>query len=217
MDFDILRRTMIDTQIRTWDVLDPRVLAIVTEVKRELFVPTAYRHLAFADYAMPIAHGEHMWTPKMEARVLQELDLREHHRVLEIGTGTGHMAALMARLSGMVHSVEDRADLSQMAEGHLRVQGIHNVQLHVGDGSCGWAGHAPYDAICVTGSLPVLPEAFKEQLAVGGRLVAIIGKGPAMRAQRISRTQQDVYETAVLFETEVTPLRHAPLHGRFVF
>ncbi|PKY11667.1 protein-L-isoaspartate O-methyltransferase [Acidithiobacillus marinus] len=217
MDFDTLRRTMIDTQIRTWDVLDPRVLAIVTEVKRELFVPTAYRHLAFADFAMPIAHGEYMWTPKMEARVLQELDLQENHRVLEIGTGTGYLTALLARLAGMVHSIEDRSDLAQQAESHLRVQDIHNAQIHVGDGSAGWDRHAPYDAICITGSLPVLPDIFKEQLAVGGRLLAIVGTGPAMRMRRITRTQQDTYESSDLFETEVPPLRHTPAPRPFVF
>ncbi|MBN2678782.1 protein-L-isoaspartate O-methyltransferase [Acidithiobacillus montserratensis] len=217
MDFDTLRRTMIDTQIRTWDVLDPRVLAIVTEVKRELFIPTAYRHLAFADFAMPIAHGEYMWTPKMEARVLQELDLHENHRVLEIGTGTGYLTALLARLAGMVHSIEDRSDLAQQAESHLRVQGIHNAQIHVGDGSTGWARHAPYDAICITGSLPVLPEVFKEQLAVGGRLLAIVGTGPAMHMRRITRTRLDTYESSDLFETEVPPLRHPPVPRPFVF
>ncbi len=217
MDFDTLRRTMIDTQIRTWDVLEPRVLASVAAVRRELFVPVAYRHLAFADFALPIAHGEVMWTPKMEARVLQELDLREQDRVLEIGTGSGYLTALIASLAGMVHSVEDRADLSQQAEGHLRVQGIHNAHLHVGDGSAGWAASAPYDAICITGSLPSLPAAFKEQLAVGGRMIAIIGSGPAMHMRRITHTQQDVFESIELFETEIPALRHKAAPGRFVF
>lgn len=217
MDFDTLRRTMIDTQIRTWDVLDPRVLATVAEVRRELFVPTPYRHLAFADYALPLPHGEVMWTPKMEARVLQELDLREQDRVLEIGTGSGYMTALLARMAAMVHSVEDRNELSQSAEGHLRVQGVHNVHLHVGDGAAGWAAHAPYDAICITGSLPTLPAAFKEQLAVGGRLIAILGTGHAMRVRRITRSQPDVFESVELFETEIPPLRHQAPASRFVF
>ncbi|MCL5956523.1 MAG: protein-L-isoaspartate O-methyltransferase, partial [Gammaproteobacteria bacterium] len=130
MDFDILRRTMIDTQIRTWDVLDPRVLNAVAQVKREDFVAAPYRHLAFADFTLPLAHGETMWSPKMEARVVQELDLREQDRVLEIGTGSGYLTALMAQLAGMVHSVEDRADLSRTAADHLRTQGVQNACLH---------------------------------------------------------------------------------------
>ena len=217
MDFDTLRRTMIDTQIRTWEVLDPRVLGTVAHVKREFFVPTAYRHLAFADFNLPLEHGEIMWTPKMEARVLQELDLREHDRVLEIGTGSGYLTALMARLAGMVHSIEDRAGFSQMAEGRLRAQGVHNAHLHIGDGANGWAAHAPYDAICITGSLPVLPDSFKAQLAVGGRLIAILGTGPAMRVRRISHSQPGIFESVELFETEIPPLRHPPLPARFVF
>ena len=217
MDFDILRRTMIDTQIRTWDVLDPRVLGTVAQVKREFFVPTPYRHLAFADFNLPLGHGEIMWTPKMEARVLQELDLHEPDRVLEIGTGSGYLTALMAQLAGMVHSVEDRADLSRTAEGHLRVQGVQNAHLHIGDGSNGWVSNAPYDAICITGSLPMLPDAFKEQLAVGGRLIAILGTGPAMRVRRIFHSQPGIFESSELFETEVLPLRHKPLPVGFVF
>lgn len=217
MDFDALRRTMIDTQIRTWDVLDPRVLGTVAQVKREFFVPTPYRHLAFADFNLPLGHGEIMWTPKMEARVLQELDLHEPDRVLEIGTGSGYLTALMAQLAGMVHSVEDRAELSRTAEGHLRMQGVQNAHLHIGDGSNGWVSNAPYDAICITGSLPVLPDAFKEQLAVGGRLIAILGTGPAMRVRRIFHSQPGIFESSELFETEVPPLRHKPLPVGFVF
>ena len=217
MDFDILRRTMIDTQIRTWDVLDPRVLGTVAQVKREFFVPTPYRHLAFADFNLPLGHGEVMWTPKMEARVLQELDLHEPDRVLEIGTGSGYLTALMAQLAGMVHSVEDRAELSRTAEGHLRVQGVQNAHLHIGDGSNGWVSNAPYDAICITGSLPVLPNAFKEQLAVGGRLIAILGTGPAMRVRRIFHSQPGIFESSELFETEIPPLRHHLLPVGFIF
>lgn len=217
MDFDALRRTMIDSQIRTWDVLDPRVLGTVAQVKRELFVPTPYRHLAFADFNLPLGHGEIMWTPKMEARVLQELDLHEPDRVLEIGTGSGYLTALMAQLAGMVHSVEDRAEFSRTPEGHLRMQGVQNAHLHIGDGSNGWVSHAPYDAICVTGSLPVLPDAFKEQLAVGGRLIAILGTGPAMRVRRIFHSQPGIFESSELFETEIPPLRHQPLPVGFVF
>ena len=217
MDFDILRRTMIDTQIRTWDVLDPRVLNAVAQVKREDFVAAPYRHLAFADFTMPLAHGETMWSPKMEARVVQELDLREQDRVLEIGTGSGYLTALMAQLAGMVHSVEDRADLSRTAGNHLRIQGIQNACLYIGDGSEGWADNAPYDAICITGSLPVLPDIFKQQLTVGGRLVAILGTGPAMGVRRILHSRPGVFESSELFETEIPPLRHQPLPAHFVF
>ncbi|MBU2808545.1 protein-L-isoaspartate O-methyltransferase [Acidithiobacillus ferrooxidans F221] len=217
MDFDILRRTMIDSQIRTWDVLDPRVLNAVAQVKREDFVAAPYRHLAFADFTLPLAHGETMWSPKMEARVVQELDLREQDRVLEIGTGSGYLTALMAQLAGMVHSVEDRADLSRTAEDHLRTQGVQNACLHIGDGSEGWVDNAPYDAICITGSLPALPDIFKQQLTVGGRLVAILGTGPAMGVRRILHSRPGVFESSELFETEIPPLRHRPLPAHFVF
>ncbi|MHB1706369.1 MAG: protein-L-isoaspartate O-methyltransferase family protein [Acidithiobacillus sp.] len=217
MDFDALRRTMIESQIRTWEVLDPRVLATVAQVKREDFVPTPLRHLAFVDFNIPLGYGEVMWTPKMEARVLQELDLQLQDRVLEVGTGSGYFTALLAKMAGMVHSVEDRADLARPVEGRLQVHGIHNARIAVGDASAGWAQHAPYDAICLTGSLPSLPEAFKEQLAVGGRLIAILGEAPAMTVRRIVQIRPGVFETSDLFETEIPPLRHRAGPPPFIF
>ncbi|MGC9128352.1 MAG: protein-L-isoaspartate O-methyltransferase family protein [Acidithiobacillus sp.] len=208
MSYDTLRQTMIDTQIRTWDVLDPKVLQAVATTRREIFVPTALRHLAFADFCIPLGQGEVMWTPKMEARVLQELDLNGSDRVLEIGTGSGYFAALLARLAGVVHTVEDRADLLRPVEGRLHSEGIQGVHLHQGDGSMGWAAHAPYDAICITGSLPRLPEIFLEQLGPGGRLIAIIGSGAVMEVLRLQKDERGVLRRESLFETQIPPLRH---------
>jgi len=217
MSYDALRQTMIDTQIRTWDVLDPKVLRAVATTRREIFVPTALRHLAFADFCIPLGQGDLMWTPKMEARVLQELDLDGTDRVLEIGTGSGYFAALMARLAGVVHSVEDRADLLRPVEGRLHSEGIQNVQLHQGDGSMGWVAHAPYDAICITGSLPYLPEAFVEQLNPGGRLIAIVGSGAVMETLRIQKDEKGVLRRESLFETQIPPLRHHLSRPSFQF
>ncbi len=208
MRYDTLRQTMIDTQIRTWEVLDPRILSSLAEIKREIFVPTPFRHLAFADFQIPLDHGEQMWTPKMEARVLQELDLNPKDRILEIGTGSGYLTALLAHLGGMVHSVEDHADLLRTAEGRLHLQGVQNIHLHHGDGSEGWAAHAPYDAICITGSLPTLPAAFLEQLGPGGRMVAILGTSPVMRVRLHVRDRGATVRQTDLFETEIRPLRH---------
>lgn len=208
MSYDALRQTMIDTQIRTWEVLDPKVLQAVASTRREIFVPTPLRHLAFADFCIPLGHGEVMWTPKMEARVLQELDLNSGDRVLEIGTGSGYFAALLARLAGVVHSVEDREELHRPVEGRLHSEGISGVHLHLGDGSQGWAANAPYDAICITGSLPQLPAVFLEQLSPGGRLIAIIGSGAIMEVLRLQKDERGVLRRESLFETQVPPLRH---------
>ncbi|MBX9629198.1 MAG: protein-L-isoaspartate O-methyltransferase [Burkholderiales bacterium] len=217
MDFEVARANMVESQIRTWEVLDQRVLDLVLEVKRESFVPPAYRDLAFADMEIPLGHGEVMLAPKLEARLVQELGLNPTDRVLEIGTGSGYMTALLARLAAQVVSVEIVPDFSRAAAARLAENGIRNATLEVGDGALGWARSAPYDAILVTGSLPMLPEDFPAQLAPGGRLIAVVGRAPIMTAQLVTCLAPGKITTVGLFETSIPPLKHAREPERFVF
>lgn len=216
-DTERARFNMVEQQIRTWDVLDPQVLELLFELHREDFVPQQYRGLAFNDMQIPLGHGEKMLTPKLEARMLQSLALKPTDRVLEIGTGSGYMTALLARRAAHVHSVEIVPELSRGAAGALAVHGITNVTLETGDGARGWDAHAPYDAVVLTGSLPVLPEAWLNSLAPGGRLLAVIGDAPAMEARLYTCTAQGVCSTQGLFDTCIAPLRNALQPERFVF
>lgn len=217
MNFDVARSNMIEQQIRTWDVLDERVLDLLRRVPREDFVPAPYRNLAFVDMAIPLAHGQAMMPPKMEARLVQALQIRPTDKVLEVGTGSGYVTALLATLAQHVYSVEIDPELSAQAATRLAAHGIANVTLEVGDAARGWDRHAPYDAVIITGSLPVLPAAFRAALAVGGRLVAIVGTAPAMTVRRIERVTATSFAETVLFETDVAPLVNAPTPSPFVF
>jgi len=217
MDWERARYNMIESQIRTWEVLDQRVLDTLAAVRREGFVPEKYRPLAFVDMEIPIGHGEVMLAPKLEARLCQELTLKDTDRVLEVGTGSGYMTALLAHLSGHVYSVEIHQDLSAAAAAKLAVNGIANVTLDVGDAGIGWGRHAPYDAIVLTGSVPLLPEAFRHQLVVGGRLLAIVGDPPVMTARLTTCIAEGVFNETGLFETCIAPLRNVPQPERFVF
>jgi len=216
MNLEQLRFNMIEQQIRPWDVLDPRVLELLKVVRREQFVSPASRALAFVDTEIPLGHGVAMWQPKLEARALQALALQPTDSVLEIGSGSGYLSALLARMAAQVTSVEIEPELSAQAARNLATHNITNVTLQVGDAAQGW-GEAEYDAIVLTASVPVLPPAYKQQLKVGGRLFAIVGDAPAMQAQLITRTAADTFETRTLFETNVDPLRNALQPERFVF
>lgn len=217
MDIERARHNMIEQQIRPWEVLDQRVLDLLLEVKREDYVPPVYRSLAFVDMEIPIGHGERMWPPRLEARVLQALDLKKGDRVLEVGTGSGYLTALLASLAGEVVSVEIVPELHEEAGKKLAAHGYTNIRLVLGDAARGFAEAAPYDAIVLTGSTPVLPEALPQQLAIGGRLFAVVGDAPAMRAQRIVRLGESAWHAETLFETEIAPLRNACQPERFVF
>jgi protein-L-isoaspartate(D-aspartate) O-methyltransferase len=222
MDFDQARFNMIESQIRTWDVLDQAVLDAVAAIKREDFVPEQYRELAFADMQIPLRAaaseaGEIMLSPKLEARMLQELALTSQDKVLEIGTGSGYVTALIARLTSQVVSVEIVPEFTERAQGKLQSAGVGNVTLEVGDGANGWEQAAPYDAILLTGSVPVLPELFKAQLKPGGRLLAVIGDEPVMTATLITRVTEADYSSRGLFETCIPALRNVPRPTRFVF
>lgn len=217
MDFERARFNMVEQQIRTWEVLDQRVLDLLFRVRREEFVPEAYRLLAFADMEIPLGHGETMLQPKLEARMLQELAVQETDRVLEVGTGSGYMTALLASLAAHVYSVEIIPEFSASAGTKLAAHGFHNVTLEVGDAARGWDRHAPYDAIILTGSTPVLPESFQKSLKPGGRLLAVVGEPPIMEAQLVTCVAAGAYRTTGLFETCIAPLRNALQPKRFVF
>jgi len=217
MDLEQARFNMVEQQIRPWDVLDQSVLDLLFKVRREEFVPAAYRSLAFVDMEIPLGHGESMWSPKLEARVVQSLQIRKTDKVLEIGTGSGYLTALLASMAGQVHSVEIQADFLKDAEARLKAHGFDNVTLEAGDASRGWERHAPYDVIVVTGSLPVLPETLTAQLAPGGRLFAVTGDDPVMHAQLVTCVSRGVYRSENLFETSLKPLVNALQPERFIF
>ncbi|MCC6533992.1 MAG: protein-L-isoaspartate O-methyltransferase [Burkholderiales bacterium] len=216
MDFEQARFNMVEQQIRTWEVLDPTILDLLSTVRREDYVPPRYRNLAFIDMEIPLGYGETMLAPKLEARLIQEAAIQPGDRVLEIGTGSGYMAALMASLGQHVHTVEIIPELSAAAQRKFSEHGLHNITAEVGDGARGWDAHAPYDVIIATGSLPTLPDAFARALAPGGRLIVVLGDPPVMTAYRIRRIAEGTSREG-LFETCIKPLRNAPQPARFVF
>jgi protein-L-isoaspartate(D-aspartate) O-methyltransferase len=216
MDFEQARFNMIEQQIRTWEVLDQGVLDLLFLVRREDFVPPEYRLLAFADLEIPLGDHQKMWAPKMEARVLQELHIEQGESVLEIGTGSAYLTALLARLGARVTSVEINPRLAAEAKAKLARAGIASVELAVGDGARGW-GRAAYDAIVLTGSTPVLPDAFFEQLAPGGRVFAVVGEPPVMLARLVRSVAPGALAKRILFETVLDPLTNAATPARFEF
>lgn len=217
MDIEQARYKMVEQQIRPWEVLDPDVLELLLKVKREEFVPGPYRSLAFVDMEIPLGHGEQMWSPKLEARALQELQLKRTDKVLEVGTGSGYFTALLASLAAHVRSVDCVGEFVAEAEKKLAAHGFANVSLGTGDGASGWPAQSPYDAIVMTGSLPLLPDTLPKQLAPGGRLFVILGEGPIMQATVITCVAPGSYRRTVVFETQVKTLKHAIQPERFVF
>jgi protein-L-isoaspartate(D-aspartate) O-methyltransferase len=216
-NFDIARHNMVVSQIRTWDVADEGILALVSRAPRQDFVPPEFRNLAYADMQIPLGHGEVMMAPLVEARLLQALAIKPTDKILEIGTGSGYVTWLLSQLGKKVHSVEIRAEFTQRASEKLAAHGAANVELEIGDGARGWDKHAPYDVIFVTGSTPILPEGFKKNLAIGGRLAVIVGQSPAMEARLITRLTESSFETQGLFETDLPALQNAPSPDKFVF
>jgi protein-L-isoaspartate(D-aspartate) O-methyltransferase len=216
MDIEQARFNMVEQQIRTWEVLDQDVLDLLFAVRREDFVPPAYRLLAFADLELPLGDGEKMWAPKMEARVVQELKLQSGESVLEIGTGSGYLTALLASRGARVTSVEINPRLAAQARATLARAGIGAIELAIGDGARGW-GTTTYDAIVLTGSTPAWPGGFIRQLNPGGRVFAVVGEAPAMAAQLVRWSAPETVAKRILFETVLDPLRNAATPPRFVF
>lgn len=217
MDFERARFNMVEQQIRPWEVLDQQVLDLLLRVRREDYVPEQYRALAFADMEIPLGHGEKMLQPKIEARMLQELAIKSTDRILEVGTGSGYMTALLASLGNHVYSVDIVPEFTRSAAVRLAAHGISNVTLETGDAARGWDKHAPYDVIVLTGSVPVLPEAFQKSLNPGGRLIAVVGEPPVMEAQLITHVSAGACNSVGLFETCIAPLKNALQPERFVF
>jgi protein-L-isoaspartate(D-aspartate) O-methyltransferase len=201
MNIEQARFNMIEQQIRPWEVLDPAVLSLLAVVKREDFVPPAYKALAFVDTAVPLPQGQAMLEPKVEARLLQELGVHKHERVLEVGTGSGYMAALLAHKAQHVTSFEVSPELAALAIANLRRAGVANVTVRTGDGAAGAPSEAPFDAILLSGSVAEMPSALLAQLKVGGRAAAIVGQLPVMRAVLVTRTGEHAFQTRELFDT----------------
>ncbi len=217
MDIEQARYNMVEQQIRPWDVLDQDVLNLLFKVRREDFVPQAHQALAFVDMEIPLGHGQAMWTPKLEARVIQELAIRPTDRVLEIGTGSGYLTALLAAQAAGVVSVDIFPEFTADATRKLRAHGFDNVTLHTADAARDWPDDAGFDVIVLTGSTPLLSDAWLRRLKVGGRLFAITGVAPVMLAQLITRTAPGATRSVTLFETCVASLVNAPQPAAFVF
>jgi protein-L-isoaspartate(D-aspartate) O-methyltransferase len=210
------RQQMIDQQVRTWDVLDPRVLATLAAVPREKFVPEAYRAVAFADAPMPIGHGQFMLPPALEGRILQALAPVRGERALEIGTGSGFFAACLAHLTGSVDSVEIHADLAAGAARAIGEQGIARVAIDTADALARDYG-AVYEVVAVTGSLPAPEPRLERALVVGGRMFVVVGSGPVMEERLVTRTGEDSWLSEALFETRIGPLIQPSPPSRFRF
>lgn len=217
MDLEQTRFNMVAQQIRTWYVLDDNVLDLLYKVKREEFVPADNRAAAFVDMEIPLGYGQVMLTPKMEARILQELHVQKTDKILEVGSGSGYMTALLADRGAHVYSVEIIPELKAMAENNLKAHNITNVTVELGDAARGWSKHEPYDVIVLTASTPVLPAAFQNSLNPGGRLFAIVGEDPVMEALLITCVAPGEFTTTQLFETSTAALVNAQLPARFSF
>jgi protein-L-isoaspartate(D-aspartate) O-methyltransferase len=221
MNLEQARTNMVEQQIRTWEVLDQDVLDLLYTVPREEFVPPSSRNLAFTDMEIPLGknagEGAKMWAPKMEARVLQELTVKRSDRVLEVGTGSGYLTALLAHRAAQVYSVEIDPALAAVGKANIGRHGVDNVTLESADGARGYAKWAPYDVIVLTGSVPVLPRALLESLAPGGRVFAVVGEAPVMTAKIVSCTGPGEFRAVELFETLLAPLANCERPSRFRF
>jgi protein-L-isoaspartate(D-aspartate) O-methyltransferase len=217
MNFERARFNMVEQQVRPWEVLDMDVLDVLMEVHREEFVPPAYRSLALSEANIPLPAGQVMLTPVIEGKVLQAVQVRKDDQVLEIGTGSGYFAALLAARAAWVRSVEIEPELIKLASDNLARAGVHNVIVEEGDGAQGWAKSAPYDVIVISGGLPMLPQAFLDQLKVGGRLFAFVGEAPVMAARLVTKVGEGQFQTVDIFETLVPTLKNPLRHESFTF
>nr|WP_295076543.1 protein-L-isoaspartate O-methyltransferase [uncultured Roseateles sp.] len=217
MNIEQARFNMIEQQIRPWDVLDAGVLALLAVVKREDFVPAAFKTMAFMDTEIPLPGGEQMLPPRVEARLLQALNVARHEKVLEIGTGSGFMAALLGHRAQRVFSLESNPELVALAKENLRRSGVRNVVVQEQDGLAGLPGEAPFDAILLSGSVAEVPAQLLNQLKVGGRLLAIVGDAPVMRATLVTRQADKQFNSVVLFDTAAPRLHGFAEHSSFSF
>ncbi|MGH8174595.1 MAG: protein-L-isoaspartate O-methyltransferase family protein [Rhodanobacteraceae bacterium] len=215
MQIELARQNMIENQVRPWEVLDARVLDVMSAVRREDFVPVRYRNLAFADTALPLGRNEVMMKPVIEGRALQALDLRADDRVLEIGTGSGFLTACLARLATSVLSVEVHADFAESARLRIDASGAKNVHVEVADAITTFDTDERFDAVIVTGAVYSLPDRLRKFVAPNGRLFAIVGDSPAMNAMLYTRADDTHWREESLFETDLPYLMHAAPPRRF--
>jgi len=211
------RFNMIEQQVRPWNVLDAAVLALMSVVKREAFVPAAYKSIAFADLEVPLGHGQCMLAPRVEARLLQDLAVQKTDKVLEVGTGSGYMAALLGHQAQRVLSLELEPDLVALARDNLQKAGVGNVDVRQADGAQGAAADGPFDVILLSGSVAEVPPELLEQLKVGGRLAAIVGDEPMMNATLITRTSNTDFRTTRPWDTVAPRLKSFAERSRFSF
>ena len=216
-NLDQARFNMVHQQIRTWEVVDQRVIDLLDELPRDHFVPDAYKNLAYSDTEIPIGNGQHMMAPKIEAKLLQALNIQASDLILEIGTGSGFLTACLAKLGSRVISLEIDDSFIPSAQAKLDGQGIKNAEIRHLDGLAAAAEGAPFDVIAVTGSLPQINDGLKQQLKVGGRMFIVTGESPVMEAQLVTRVGDDDWRTEGLFETELAALTNAPHKSRFSF
>jgi protein-L-isoaspartate(D-aspartate) O-methyltransferase len=217
MDLEQARFNMIEQQIRPWDVADATVLHLLAVVRREDFVPLAHKALAFVDMEIPLGHGQCMLAPRVEARTLQDAAVKKHEKVLEIGTGSGFMTALLAHRAQRVLTLELKPELAQMARTNLQKAGIHNAEVRVANGAVGAPDDGPFDVIMLSGSVAEVPPALLAQLRVGGRLIAIVGEEPVMRATLVTRTGEADYLTRQPWDTVAPRLLKFPEPSHFHF
>ncbi len=236
MNYEQARFNMIEQQIRPWEVLDSQVLALLAIIKREDFVPTAYRSLAFADMEIPLTShalhpgakgqpGQCMLSPKVEARILQDLAVQKHEKVLEIGTGSGYMAALLGHRGSQVISLEINPDIADTARGNLQRAGIYNAEVRTGDGASSFTQaisgndplRGPFDVIVLSGSVAAVPESLLTLLKIGGRLSAITGEEPVMHATLVTRVAEAAWRTTQAWDTVAPRLQNFAEPSRFSF
>ena len=211
------RFNMVQQQIRPWEVIDQRVLETLGTLPREVFVPTAYKGLAYADIEVPLAQGQKMMFPKIEGRLLQSLNIRQQDKILEIGTGSGYLTACLARLGGEVVSLDIHREFVDTAQAALTGLGFENVELRCADALADGISGEPFDVIAVTGSVTEVPDAWKALLSIGGRMFIICDDAPVMEATLITRTGENAWRSEGLFETELTALENIPARDRFEF
>jgi protein-L-isoaspartate(D-aspartate) O-methyltransferase len=217
MNFEQARFNMIEQQIRPWDVLDAGVLHLLSVIKREDFVPLAHKALAFADMEIPLGHGQCMLAPRLEARMLQDAAVQKHEKVLEIGAGSGYMAALLAHRAQRVISLEIIPELAAMARTNLQKAGVHNAEVRQFDGAKGAPAEGPFDVIVLSGSVAEVPQALLANLKLGGRLIAIVGEEPVMRATIVTRTGDADFKTSQPWDTVAPRLLNFPEPSAFQF
>jgi protein-L-isoaspartate(D-aspartate) O-methyltransferase len=221
MDMELARFNMIEQQIRPWNVMDAHVLELLEVVKREDFVPLAHKALAFVDMEIPLreggARGQVMLAPRVEARLLQDANVQKHEKVLEIGAGSGYMAALLAHRAQRVVSLEIEPELARMARANLQKAGIHNAEVLEIDGAAGVKGDGPFDVIVLSGSVVEVPQVLMSQVKIGGRLIGIVGDEPMMYATVLTRTGESTWTTVQQWDTVVPRLLNFEAPSKFRF